>query len=160
MVALRDLGHGESMRVWVGLFVHKLKVEVLSHIGSHDFQIGHSKCFSEANSFATIKGTEAHWVSFLATRRQGKWVVDVEPFGQELSWALPLVCVAVKSLDVHQYFVTCLDLVLTDLNVLTQDRLRCNGNNRHETEGFICHVAQIGQIFEFILGHMLLQIIF
>ena len=91
LVSLPDRGHGKGMCVWVGLFVHHLKVEVLSQIGGHDFQIGLSECFSEADSFAAIEGTEAHWVSFLATRRQRNRVVAVKPFGQELSRALPLV---------------------------------------------------------------------
>ena len=141
LVTLPQLGHRQSMSVWIGFFVNHIEIEVLGQIGRHDFQVRFSKCFPEANSLPAIKRAETHRMSFFAVWSEGKRVIGVESLRQKLCWTLPLIFVAVKASHVDKNVVSRLDMVLSDPTVLTKDCLRGYWYNRHETKSFIYDTA-------------------
>ena len=107
------------IRVLVTIFlVHMLKVVVWSQISNQNLHCCFCKCFSEANSLATVEWSPRKCMSLLPIRFEIEWVVFVPSLRKELSGSLPLLTVEVKSIEINGHLSTSLDVVLANFTIL------------------------------------------
>ena len=109
------------MRVRILLLIDKLHLEVVTHVGYHNFHTGLGNSLAKADSPAPKEGNESCSISFLSSWGQRERMAHVETLRQEFSWTLPLLGVAVQVEIVDHHGVAGLDLKVAKLGILTQE---------------------------------------
>ena len=145
-MALSKHSHRQVMRVRVQFFINEFHIEALSYVRRYNFHVNFCECLAKTHSLATIKRTEAKWVSLFTIWCQRQRTFKVKSVGKELFWLLPLGRVFVQTIEISKYVHTCFDVVLSNLCILTQCELRSNRYNRHNSKSFHDNCAKEGLV--------------
>ena len=111
----------EYISTWEAIFVkfrvHILKVKVLSQICGKHFHVALGESLSEASPAPAKEGQETVWVSRLTIWSQGKRILWVPSFRQELVRSLPLLFIPMQTNYGKSDDITLSEVVLPCLEV-------------------------------------------
>ena len=107
------------MSVRVLVFLHKLHIEELAHIGCDHLEVSLREGLAETYALTAVEWEPARRLTLVPGRSQVKWMFWVKPVRLELIGFLPLGRVHAKAIEEDHHNLASLDVVLADPAVLT-----------------------------------------
>jgi len=135
-MALSEHSHRKVVRVRVQFFVYEFHIEALGYVRRHNLHVHLCEGLAKTHSLATIEWTETKRVSLITVWCQRQRTFKVKSVWKELLWMLPLGGILVQTIEISEYVHTCFDVVLSNLCILTQCKLRGNRYNWHNPKSF------------------------